>query len=193
MTRPPRSARLAALALAVAAAACSHSPPTRFLTLDAAAGPARPDYRGPPVALPAVVLPAALDRAEYAAPAGPGRVRVSDFDRWAAPLGRLARDTLVLDLTARLPAGSVLPPDAPVPAGATRVDAAVLSLDPGGRMRLAYAVHAPGQAPLRRVVDLAAPASGADATAAATTFSALLAQAADRIAADLPDTPAPAR
>lgn len=177
------------LLLLAALAGCGRSPRTRTLTLDAAAPPpgrVRADYRGPPIAVPAVHLPAAIDRAEFARETGAGEVKVDDFARWAASPGLLARDALVRDLTARLPEGAVLPPG--TPAGAARLlDVTILSLDPGPgtpTMQAAYR-WLPGGAV--RQVRLTLPSTAAaDPAAAARAASALLGALADRIAADLP-------
>lgn len=190
MTRRP--APLTAILLALPLAACGHGPATRFLTIDAAPPPAaavRAGYRGPPVTIPAVHVPAALDRVEYAREAAAGQVTVSDFDRWAAPLGTLMRDALARDLAARLPEGAVLTPGLAVPAGgALRVDVVVTGFDgAAGTMQAAYQLLPPGgHAGTRHEALLTTSAAGADPGAAARTLAALLGQLADRIAADLP-------
>jgi hypothetical protein len=176
---------LVPLAAALALAGCAHSPPTTLLTLDAAppAGPVRSDYRGPPIAVPAVHLPAILDRAEYVRQTGAAEVQVDDFARWAAPLGLLARDTLVRDLTARLPAGAVLPP------GATEARARVVSVTVlaftddanGARLDVAYRFLPTGS--VRQAV-LSVPADGSGPTSSARRLGLLIGQLADRIAAD---------
>jgi len=187
---------LSALPLALALAGCGSSPPTRILTLDAVAPPAaaiRADYRGPPVAIPAVHVPAALDRAEYVSRITAGEAGIDDFARWAAPLGLLARDALVRDLTARLPAGAVLPPGGTEGAGAVLTfDVTILSLDagPGGAtLQAAYRIVPGG---VVRQVSLQAPTSGIGPVPGAQAFGVLIGELADRIVADLPRARSPA-
>jgi hypothetical protein len=178
---------IAALAVPMLLAGCGHSPPAVTLTLDPtppAPEAVRAGYRGPPIAIPAVHVPAALDRVEFVSQPAAGTVKIDDFARWSAPMGVLARDALVRDLTARLPAGLVLPPGAAGAKGSIALDVTLLSIDtsatgatmqaawrrlPGGRVRQEI-VQAPG---------------GADPAASARAFSALLGQLADRIATDL--------
>lgn len=182
--RPPLGA-----ALLLLAGGCAHSPATRMLTLDAVA-PApeavRADYHGPPLAVPAVHLPAVLDRAEFIRSAGAGEIRVDDFARWAAPLGLLARDTLVRDLSARLPQGVMLPPGSVGGPGTRALDVTILSLgtDPGGaRLEAAWRILPDG--PVRQA-SVTASGSTAGPPASAQLFSGLVGQLADRIANDLP-------
>jgi uncharacterized lipoprotein YmbA len=187
-----RRAILASLVSAALLAACGHSPPTQFLTLDVAppaAGVA--DYRGPPIRVPAVRIPPALDREEFTQKASPGEMKVDDLVRWSGPLGLLARSTLLLDLAARLPPNKVSPPDAPAQAGGLRIDVSILLLEVVGReasLQAAYAFAADdGESPARhrQWVTLSVPTNGTTPLDTARAFSALLGQLADRIAADL--------
>ena len=183
--RPCLSALLAPIALAGCA-----SPQTHLLTLDAVApGPdgVRANYRGLPIAIPAVHVPVTLDRAEYVDQVSAGEAKVDDFAHWAAPLGLLARDALVRDLIARLPAGAVLPPGSGGRAGSVRtIDVTILALGtrPGTAfLQAAYRVLPDG--PLRQVeldgtVESDGPAGGARA------FAGLIGKLADRIVLDLP-------
>ena len=184
--------RLLCLGALAGLASCGGSPATRMLTLDAVApAPAavQAGYRGRPVAIPAVHVPAVLDRAEFAHQIAAGEVKVDDFARWAAPLGLLARDTLVRDLIARLPAGAVLPPGAGGGGGVTAIDVTILSFDAGAGAGAGGATMAvvyrplPGGAP--RQLLLATPGAGGDPAATARAFSTLLGQLADRMAADI--------
>jgi uncharacterized lipoprotein YmbA len=176
------------VAALVALAGCT-SPKTILLTLDAA--PPAPDavranYRGLPIAVPAVHLPAMLDRAEFVRQESAGEVKVDDFARWTAPLGLLARDALVRDLTARLPAGSVLPPGASgVPGQARALDVTILSFrsDAGGATMQAAYRALPGGAVQQ--ISLSAPADGIAPVPTAQAFGALIGQLADRIAVDM--------
>lgn len=105
--------RLAPLLVACVVAACGRSPEPRLWTLDAVAPVAPRTTATTPLRVDAVHLPLALDRPELVERRGANRVTVHDFDRWSAPLGDLVRRTLTQDLMARLPAGSVIFPDAP--------------------------------------------------------------------------------
>jgi len=176
------------LATLVVLAGCA-SPKTTLLTLDAA--PPAPDavpadYRGLPIAVPAVHLPASLDRAEFVHQESAGEVKVDDFARWTAPLGLLARDTLVRDLTVRLPAGSVLPPGAGGAAGKARtLDVTILALQTtpsGATMQVAYRVVPGG---VVQQLSLSAPSSGIAPVPTAQAFGVLIGQLADRIAMDM--------
>jgi uncharacterized lipoprotein YmbA len=186
MHRLPRLSLLAAL---LGLAACGHSPATTLLTLDAAPPPPAgvlAAYRGRSIAVPAVHLPIALDRPEYVAQVAPAQATVDDFAKWVAPLGTLARDTLVRDLTARLPAGAVLPPGATGGAGVRVIDVTLLSFSGGpGEAVMQVAFRALPQGPVRQV-ELRVPASAGGAVPGAQAFGALLGQLADRIVADLP-------
>lgn len=182
-----RALPLIGLAAFAALAGCA-SPKTTLLTLDAA--PPAPeavqaDYRGLPISVPAVHLPAALDRAEFVHEVTAGEVKVDDFARWTAPLGLLARDALVRDLTARLPAGSVLPPGASAAAGHARtLDVTILAFQatPGGAtLQVAYRVVPAGTV---QQLSLTVPAGGTTPIATAQAFGALIGQLADRIARD---------
>ena len=122
---------VASLALALLAplllAACGHSPETQFLALDPVPGaPAAAAWRGPPVRIPSVAVPPALDRVEFTRQTAPGEMKVDDLVHWSAPLGMLARNTLILDLAQRLPAGAVAPPDPPAQPGGPRVTVSLL-------------------------------------------------------------------
>ena len=185
----PRPAVAAVLTLlAGAATACGHSPATTLHGLLATPPAAALSYAGPPVRVDAVRLPAALDRLELLRPTGPGRYEVREFDRWAAPPSRLARQALTEDLALRLPPGAVAPPGA-TGAPVTAVTVEVLSFTPGpGTATLTAAWTRgcrPGEDARRAFVQLQTPAS--DDTPDA--MGALLAQLADRIAADLAAAP----
>jgi hypothetical protein len=182
---------LAGLLLPLALAACGHSPPTAFFTLDPIA-PASPPTASAiaPVQLAAVHIPSALDRPELVTQTGPNRVQVNDLDHWAAPLGEMMRRTLAQDLMARLPAGSVVPPGAPKPPGARALVVTVLQLTSGAGgkvdMQANWSLLPEGlsNASLSRNVELSA-SSGAGPDGEAAGMSRILADLAGRIAADL--------
>lgn len=195
MRRPAPFTLFPAL-LPLLAAACGHSPATTFLAIDPVppAGPAATAaYRGPPVRVPFLRVPVTLDRPEFAQQAG-GTVAVAEFTRWAAPLGLLARNALIQDLAARLPAGAVLPPDAAAGAPEVRAEATVLAFRAGGgeatidvSYRLVRPAHAgratPPAAP--RPATLRTPLAADTPAAQAQAWGALVGQLADRIAAEL--------
>jgi uncharacterized lipoprotein YmbA len=194
--RPGRAARTAVVGAAALLAACAHTPPTRFFTLDpapAGAGAPPPVYAGPPVRVLAVNLPPEMDRPELVSRRGGDQLGVDDFAHWAAPVGELARTALAADLAARLPQGRVVFPgaarlepsrdltvsvlDFEVAGGQATIDASWTLATAGGR-------PAPGQA-TGGTLRLTAPAAGVGSAATARALSALLASLADRLAATL--------
>src|SRR5580704_15985075 len=90
---------------------CGSSPPTRFYILNEIApttpAPAAAVPNQIPVRVEAVVIAPELDRPELVTRSGPNRVHVAGSDRWAAPLAEQIRRVLSVDLSARLPPGSV--------------------------------------------------------------------------------------
>ncbi|HEX4741484.1 MAG TPA: PqiC family protein [Caulobacteraceae bacterium] len=169
-------------------AACGHSPPTRFFTLDPTP-PSRPATTAvaiAPIQLDAVHIPPALDRPQVVTQLGAYRLDVHDFDQWASPLGEMMRRTLAQDLLARLPQGTFILPDAPRPQGIRGLVVDVLQIDaaPGGQVTLvaSWTLLGPGAArpALIRNIQLTANAGpGPQGTAAA--MSQLLGQLADEI------------
>jgi uncharacterized lipoprotein YmbA len=181
-----RLAPLAALALMLAA--CGHSPDTQFLTLDPVPGTPAAGHRGAPLRLPSIQVPPELDRVEFARQTGPGQMKVEDLVHWSAPLGMLARNTLILDLAQRLPSGAVLPPDSAAQPGGLRATVAIVSFGTTGNEATMTATYAfgpeDGTARPPRWAELRTP-SGQTPVETARAFSALLGQLADRMAADL--------
>lgn len=198
MTSPNWPLRGAA-ALGVACtllAACASSPATRYYALTAPA-PAAPaasaaSYAGLPIEVRAVQVPPAMDRLELIRELSPGEFAVLDFDHWAAPLGRLARQALSEDLVQRLPKDRVVVPGAAWPAERASLSVDVLSFDKRdgqASMVASWALSQPpasgaAPAPIGATVRVVAPAS-ADAAGTAQAWSLLMAQVADRIAAGL--------
>ena len=188
MMRPTMST---ALPVALLLAGCGTSPATTFLVLDPAppAGVAT-TYAGPPLRVPFLHLPVTIDRPELVRQDAAGTLTVDDFARWSAPLAIMARNTLIADLTARLPAGAVLPPDASPATREIRVEATVLSFDAVGSdatLTAFYRLVAPGTAdPRPAVVTLRTPLADATAPTRAQAWSRLLGQLSDRIVATLP-------
>jgi len=190
---------LLALLLPFLAAACQ-SPPTQFLTLDPApaAASSAAAYLGPAIRIPAVHIPPALDRVEFTRETAPGEMKVSDLVHWSAPLGLLARNTLILDLGRYLPAGRVAPPDAPAQPDDLRADVSILSFDVAGgaaSMEAAYqfASDSQGAVGQRLGARLTVPSVGDSPAETARAFSALLGALASRMANDLAAMPVAAR
>jgi len=181
-----------ALPLTLALAACGHSPPTRYFSLDAVP-PRAPlaTQRMAPVQLGAVRVPAALDRPEIVAHGAGHRLAVREDDHWGAPLAEMMRRALAQDLLARLPAGTFVLPEAPAPAGARGIVVTVLDLraDPNGALTLegswTLTAGEPPRAVTTQTVALTEPMSSSDSAAIADALSRVLARLADRIAASL--------
>ena len=197
--RPPYLAFSGVLLAGAAVLVACASPPTRFFTLDPVA-PAQATasaYTGPAIKVLAVHIPPELDREELVDETTPGEVKVHDFEHWSAPLGESARQTLIQDLAARLPAGQALSPSAPGGDGAALLTVDVLSFHVGPQgavMQAAWSAALPPgglqtappvtiRAPLSQLQSQGVAAGGAGTAAA---FSALLGQLADQIAATLP-------
>ncbi len=190
------------VALVVAAslvAGCGSSPPIRYHALSAVV--ARPDapaaYDGPVLAIGSVQVPPALTRQELVRETASGRFEVREFDHWAAPLPRLARQVLAEDLQSRLPAGKVVYPGAAWPEAGAVIDVDVLSfrLDDGvATMALSWSLRqrpTSGGAPggLRGAqLRLETPADSGSPEATTRIWNALLAQLADRIVAEVAGT-----
>lgn len=122
-------------AVALTLAACGHSPPTRYFSLDAVPPRAPLETTGAiaspqaaKVQLGAVRVPASLDRPEVVAQDATHRLSVRDGDHWGAPLAQMMRRTLAQDLLERLPAGTFVLPDAPAPEGTRGIVVTVLDL-----------------------------------------------------------------
>ncbi len=172
--------------VALVLAGCGHSDATRFWTLDTVAPPATPVAAVvAPVRVDAVHVPAVLDRLEFVTPTGGRRVVVHDFDRWSAPPGEAIRVALTQDLFARLPAGSVVFPRAPKPAGCRALVVDLRDLPPArGGWAAAGAGTVAGTTPRRGQARLSAPGA-ADPAGETAAVGTLVGQLADRIARSL--------
>ncbi len=181
-------ARLTLVAALLMLAACGHSPETQFLTLDPVPGASAVGRRGATLRVPSIQVPPELDRVEFARQTGPGQMKVDDLVHWSAPLGMLARNTLILDLAQRLPSGTVLPPDAAARPGGLRATVAIVSFGTAGGDATMTATYAfgpeDGAAAAPRWAELRTPA-GQTPVETARAFSTLLGLLADRMAADL--------
>ena len=183
-------------AVGVGLAACGHSPPTRFFTLDplAPAAASASLYAGPPVRVDAVHIPPQLDRPELVRQPAANEIVVEDFAQWAAPLGEIARRALTQDLMARLPAGVVIFPDAPKPPAASGLVVDILAVNDGDSATLDASWTILPARPAGKgstisvqphAVRVSAPRIGTGPDAQAARFSRLLAALADSIAASL--------
>jgi uncharacterized protein len=112
---------------------CASSPPTRFFTL-AAVPPAAPARQsgGTALKVDAVHIPPALDRSSIVRGAHGNQLEISAQDRWAGDLGETIRRVLTQDLASRLPAGTVVAPDAPAPPSARGLVIDILTFQPQG-------------------------------------------------------------
>lgn len=183
---------LAMVAVALALAGCGTSPPVHFFTL-AAVSPvgSRVSKISAPVRIDAVHIPAILDRQEMVRRTGAATVSITDRDRWAAPLGEMARDVLTRDLAERLGKQSVILPRAPLPASGKHLVVNIASFgetsDHRVRLQASWTLMQgePPQPVLVRDVNLEVKAAGADAASQVAAMSELLGKLADRIAAAL--------
>jgi len=200
MSRSLSAIPLVIAALSLSLAACGHSDATHFFTLFPVA-PAQPVAAtgvGPPIRLRRVTIPPALDRVELVRDVAPGEVRVSDFEHWAAPLGQTAVQVLAQDLAARLPAGALIPPAAPLPTGGVDIDVDILAFnvaDGQAVMQASWSEISRSSPPPKgaqptpppsstRLVALTAPVEASGGLAEAQGLSRLLGQLADRIAVE---------
>lgn len=83
--------------LAATLAGCA-SPPSRFYTLAAIAGPDGGAPAAYAVAVDSVSIPATVDRPQFVVQKGPNRVGIDEFNRWAAPLAANIASTLAANL-----------------------------------------------------------------------------------------------
>ncbi len=185
---------LACATMLAALAACGHSPPTRYFSLEAVpprAPLATASALRAPVQLGAVRVPASLDRPEVVAQDAQYRLAVRENDRWGAPFAQMIRSTLAQDLLARLPPGAFVLPGAPAPSGTRGVVIAVLDLRADANRQMTFegswtlTAGEPAMAVMTQEVSLSEPMSSVDSTAIADALSRLLGRLADRIAASL--------
>jgi uncharacterized lipoprotein YmbA len=184
-----------AIPAVLALASCGSSPQAHYYTLNVATGaPLRRASVSSPVQIAAVHMAETLDRREMVSATGPNSLKISDEDRWSAPLGVMTRRVLSQDLAVLLPPGMVVLPDAPAPATTARivVTIAQFGLQANGKIVLVgdwSLLKGRTDTPvLRRDVSLQANPGGAGASAQAAGMSELLAQLAGRIAATLSAT-----
>jgi len=114
--------RTAILLLVTLLAGCRSSPPKHFYVLDPIPAQERSTAAtGTVVQVAAVNIPGSLDRQEMVREGANGSLQISDINRWGAPLADMTQNVLTRDLTARLPAGAVLPPRTNAPPGTLEI------------------------------------------------------------------------
>ena len=195
MNRGIRLRLLICVGLFTAALGACRSAPTRLHTLNSLPslrGPMR--YSGPPVRVDAVHVPPEIDRAAIITRMGTDESKIHELDHWAAALSKLARQALTADLITRLPSGKVIIAPLEKPAGALGLKVVILqsSPGPGGAQFVASWQTSAEKSSVSdtHIVRLRLnPADTPDEVVA--RFSELLAELADRIAAQLSDGAAP--
>lgn len=192
MLEPTKASKTKAAIVAIlimAMVGCGHSPPVRYITLNAeTVTTPLTTTQVQPVQLTAVHIPAELDRLNVVTQISANQLVIHDTDRWGAPLGQMMRRTLAQDLLTRLPAGSFVLPDAPAPPNTRTLVVTVLSWDADAKGTLTLQVAwtllsgQPSQAVLTQQVTLTSVIANGDAASQAAAMSHLLGQLADRIA-----------
>jgi uncharacterized lipoprotein YmbA len=176
-------------AVAVTLGAC-HSAPTRIHSLDATVPAIRiENYHAPALRVDTLNVPADWDRIEILGGSESGKLELSDFDHWSAPLAQIARQTLSDDLDRRLPSGSVIYPRLPKPDGALGINVDILAFTVVGSQASMHAswliIPAGGSQDAKRsVASLQTSMTSTGPAAVAHAWSELVGRLADRIAAD---------
>ncbi len=88
--------------VAVLAAGCSATAPSRFYTLDSTAAPGVALTAPSSVMIGSVAVPASVDQPQFVVQVAPNRVEVDEFNRWAAPLNDSIARAVAGDLAAQL-------------------------------------------------------------------------------------------
>ncbi len=191
-----RCTLVAACLAGLALAGCGTSPTTRYHALAVVPGTGgKTASLSLPVTVAAVHIPPALDRRGMVRRTGETAVEVSSRDRWAAPLGAMAREVLAEDLASRLPDNQVVLPSAPIPRQTERI---VVSIAQFGADETGHAIlhgswsllRAGAAKPhLSRPIALETTVSGTGADAEAVAMSQLLGQLATEMARTLASNP----
>jgi uncharacterized lipoprotein YmbA len=188
MNQPIRPRNLLCVGLCILAISGCRSAPTRLHSLRTVPAQGTVSYAGPAVRIDAVHLPADMDRAEITTQSAAGDITIHELDHWAASLPRMAQQTLTADLVARLPPGKVIlaPLDKPDRALGLNVVILRISSDAKGAVFVASWQAGAGNASTRSsdLVTLESDTAGTPSEVA-NRLSELLAQLADRIAAQL--------
>ena len=193
MTRSSMVRLCLSCSLMISALAGCSSAPTRFYSLQPmpSLGSGPMDYRGPALQVNVVHIPPELDRDELMREVAPGRFEAREFDHWIGPLGKMARQVLSEDLALRLPAGSLIYPDAPAPMGVATLSVDVLSFRTEGStamMQVSWGIRV--VAPLAPSgcggqLDLRTSMGDSDGTGTPVALSALMGELADSISSQL--------
>ncbi len=175
-------------------AACSSSPTTNYYALAPVSPtnqPAACRVNGAaPFKFDSVTIPGSIDRLQFVRSAGPNRLNVAEFDRWAAPLDDQIRRVLSDDLAQRLPAGRVIAPQAASGSEAPRliaVDVDRFDADLAGHIVLAadWSLVNGKQVTTRKTERIEADADATAYDSDAAAMSRTLGILADHIAASI--------
>jgi len=179
---------------------CGTSPPTRFYILNDIASPAAAAATAPapapaaaaaptPVAVQVgrVAIAPELDRPELVTRSGPNRVRVADFERWAAPLAEQIRRVLAVDLASRLAPGLMVAADEPAGSEPRRTLSIVIDEFYGDdscavSLRAGWSLTRPNAASLHGSEQLQIPGRASCGEQLPAAMSQALAALADRLA-----------
>jgi uncharacterized lipoprotein YmbA len=188
--------RLLPVLLVLALSGCASSPPTRFFTLDALppAAPVRGSKGQAPLKVDAVHIPPSLDRSSIVRGARGNELEISSRDRWAGDLGETIRRVLTQDLASRLPAGTVIAPDAPAPPSARGLVIDILTFQPQGAGEVVLdadwtLLEGTQSHPVLNRSEHLTAAGAPSAQGEAAAMSTLLGELADAIAAQIPGAP----
>jgi uncharacterized protein len=176
-------------AVAIVLSAC-HSAPTRVYDIDPSVPAARVNaYQAPALRVDTLSVPASWDRIEILGISAAGKLQISEFDHWSAPLAQIARQALADDLDQRLPPGTVIYPRLPRSGSALSVNVDILEFSVTGSqtsMQASWLVTPPAgsQSAKRSVALFHASMTSTEPAAVAHAWSELIGQLADRIATD---------
>lgn len=95
---------------------CGTTPNPRFYAITSAPAPPPASSSTMTVSVGPVTIPAAVDRPQIVLTVGPNRVRLEEFDRWAAPLQNDIARAVAANLVAALGTSRVMLASAPVTA-----------------------------------------------------------------------------
>jgi uncharacterized lipoprotein YmbA len=165
------------------------SAPTRVYSLTPAPPAARIGSPASMLRVDAVHVPPAWDRIEILSSGIDGALEIDDLDRWSAPLAQATRQMLTADLDLRLPAGSVIYPHLAKPPGALGVSIEILQFtitQTQASMQAGWIIDssAAPEAGRRDFATVTMTVTDPSPATVARTWSALLGQLADHIAAD---------
>jgi len=177
-------------------AGCSSSPATKIFTIGfVPPQTARPAVlrTGSVIAVGAVRMPREFDRTEVVTPGLAHELKVDDFSHWGAPVAELVRRALVQDMSARMPGRQVVPADLAGLAFDSLVTVDVLSISEGNGRMLVDAdwviSNADGSRRRLNSARLSVISAGNGSAATATDITAVVAEMADEIVAELDPRP----